>query len=48
MIIPQWGANKEPLSWDLEGVNIWATCHIQMKIIDISEKSFTHQFNLEN
>lgn len=48
IIIPQWGANKAPLSWDLEGVNIWATCHIQMKIIDISEKSFTDQFNLEN
>ena len=44
IIIPRWGANKGPLSWDLEGVNIWATCHIQMDIVDIfSIKNLTHQ-----
>ena len=26
----QWGANKDPLSEDLEEVNIWAAFQIQM------------------
>ena len=38
--MPQWGANKEPLSWDLEGVNIWATFQIQMDIISYCNESF--------
>ena len=40
IIIPQWGAYKDPLSWDLEEVNIWATFQIKMDIISYTKRKF--------
>ena len=51
IIIPPWGANKGPLSWDLEGVNIWPAFHKQMDIISGKKVQLiikTWKLNIEN